>query len=729
MKFLFSGLKIRLFSQFGKHSLSETAACGAVSKRPDLVKRLFYVIVGGTVFILGGLIFAAETKIVNNDKNIVVNRTSDKNNVKTKKTKEADHPKALIESRKSADKLKIKQSGEPKFSVYEEQARADEKEDRYVLAFEGSKPNQWLVCDTVVRRLPDGRLAYFFLAGGTKEPSAENYTAVMFSGDDGATWSEARAVDVGFPRSGKTVGQGPTEFLTIKGGKTVLLFFATHSNTWNTDWQSWSIESDDNCRTWSAPKPLPGRLANATFIRPAIRTSDGRLMIPCQHYLDPARIADSRNSVLVSNDDGKTWKEYGNIRCPLKPEVHLWAEPTIVELSENHIVMLIRPQWGGGTTLFRADSFDGGETWPDVAEKTEIPNPSSKATLLSLGENRVALIHNPNPNHRSPLALWISFDGMKTWPYKRVLVKESCDGPKGNINYPEGFVSVDRKWIYLAFDNNRHQAVFMKVKLPEKLIDRASLKPLSDLSAKNPHNPSVFVNMTDGNIRKTEDLNSVKSKQNEIKPEIISGERKASEMKKEDPVAEMKNIKKYLSEGRQKLADQIRYKGFSKKRLEVMKEFILPALVRMETMIKDLDCIKKIPTVPLSAMLTPNRSPDIIYRHYLDTDRIYFNVIWLKNGSEAAKLELLLDNGLKMEFPTRSSDQTELVRRQSIYVLAEKNRSYVPAGLPDTMDELFFVPDDFPFDIDKIKALNPRFSIHFKDGSRTKPIPVWCQEN
>jgi hypothetical protein len=84
--------------------------------------------------------------------------------------------------------------------------------------------------------------------------------------------------------------------------------------------------------------------------------------------------------------------------------------------------------------------------------KTEIPNPGSKATLYSLGGDTVAPVHNPTPKHRSPLALWISF--------------ESVDGPKGNLDYPEGFESQDRKWLHIVFDNNRHQAVYLAAKLP-----------------------------------------------------------------------------------------------------------------------------------------------------------------------------------------------------------------------------------------------------------------------
>ncbi len=74
-------------------------------------------------------------------------------------------------------------------------------------------------------------------------------------------------------------------------------------------------------------------------------------------------------------------------------------------------------------------SADGGYTWPEFARKTDIPNPGSKATLYGLGGDTVALLHNPTPKHHSPLALWNSYYGLKSWPYRRVLVPESSDGP------------------------------------------------------------------------------------------------------------------------------------------------------------------------------------------------------------------------------------------------------------------------------------------------------------
>ena len=207
-------------------------------------------------------------------------------------------------------------------------------------------------------------------------------------------------------------------------------------------------------------------------------------MIPFQHYVGPPAdipapaaeerpwhkalrhyVSNPRNGVLISADQGKTWTEHGDIRLTTNEVYHGWAENNIVELSDGRIAMIIRADRLGGV-LYYAESKDGGKTWPEFATKTDIPNPGSKATLYPLGGDTVALLHNPNPSHRSPLALWISFDGLRTWPYRRVLVPESSDGPKGRLNYPDGFVSSDRQYLHFAYDDNRHRAVYYGAKLP-----------------------------------------------------------------------------------------------------------------------------------------------------------------------------------------------------------------------------------------------------------------------
>ncbi|MFA6546562.1 MAG: FAD-dependent oxidoreductase [Limisphaerales bacterium] len=364
---------------------------------------------------------------------------------------------------------------------WDKQAAADAKQDRSSIPYDGKTPNK-LVCDTTLRQLPDGSWALFMLAGDDFEPSPKNYVGLTRSRDEGRTWTPLEPVDIGFPREGRTSGQGPTELL-VRGGRSTL-FFSTHSQTWGRDWQSWFMHSDDSCRTWSRPEPVPGRLGKFTFIRNHIVARDGRILIPFQHYVGPPPgtpppapeekpwhktlfhyVSNPRNGVLVSSDGGRTWSEHGNVRLTTDDRYHGWAENNIAELSDGRIAMIIRADRLGGV-LYYAESKDGGKTWPEFAVKTDIPNPGSKATLYPLGGDTVAMLHNPNPKHRSPMALWISFDGLKTWPYRRVLVPESCDGPRGAMNYPDGFVSADRQWLHFAFDDNRHRAVHYSAKLP-----------------------------------------------------------------------------------------------------------------------------------------------------------------------------------------------------------------------------------------------------------------------
>lgn len=375
----------------------------------------------------------------------------------------------LLVNKAYAPKLPKAIVPDPKWTA---QAAEDAKQDFSSIPYDGVTPNK-MVCDTTLRELPDGSWILFILAGGDTEPSPLNYTGVTRSTDKGKTWTPLERFDVGFPREGKTIGQGPTELMIL--GNRSTLFFSTHSKHWANDWRSWFLQSDDSFKTWSKPSEVPGRLKNRTFIRKHIVCKDGRIMIPFQHYIGPddeqkkepldRAFTNPRNGVLISSDNGQTWTEHGNIRLTPNSRYFGWAENDLFEHPDGRITMIIRADGLGGM-LYKAESKDGGKTWPEFASATSIPNPGSKATLYNLGGDTVAILHNPNSKQRTPMALWISFDGMKTWPYQRVIQQESCDGPKGRMNYPDGFVSKDRQWLHFAFDDNRHRAVHYSAKLP-----------------------------------------------------------------------------------------------------------------------------------------------------------------------------------------------------------------------------------------------------------------------
>ena len=353
-------------------------------------------------------------------------------------------------------------------------ATLNAEEDRTTIIFDGKSPDK-LACDTTLRKMPDGSWVMVMLGGGDTEPLPANRIFLTRSLDEGKTWSPLQPIDLGIKSKHPDTALIPSELMMH--GNRCTMFVATHDGTF-AKWKEWMTHSDDSCRTWSQLKPAPGRLHDRTFIRNKIVTQDGRILLPFQHYLRVAKTrtisrkrrfsppTNPRNGVLMSIDGGKTWTEHGNIRISKDDNYHGWAENNIVELSDGRIAMIIRADRLGGV-LYYAESNDGGRTWPEFATKTTIPNPGSKATLYSLGKDRVALLHNPNPKHRSPLALWVSFDGMKTWTHKRILVPESVDGPKGRLNYPDGFVSKDKKYLHFAFDDNRHRAVYVGARLPE----------------------------------------------------------------------------------------------------------------------------------------------------------------------------------------------------------------------------------------------------------------------
>ncbi|WP_395743958.1 sialidase family protein [Prosthecobacter sp.] len=357
-----------------------------------------------------------------------------------------------------------------------QQATEDAKHDHHTIVFDGQTPNK-LVCDTTLREMPDHSWVMLMLGGGDTEPQPENGIFLTRSTDQGQTWSSMQRLDFGFKPEGDTIAQVPSELMVH--GQNCTLFFSTHDGTFG-GWKSWMVRSADSCRTWEKAEPVPGRLHDRTFIRNHIVTRDGRILVPFQHYQGlPAgtpvpqerlkrvtfHTSNPRNGVLVSSDAGKTWTEHGDICLTNDDAYSGWAENNIVELADSRIAMIIRADRLGGV-LYYAESTDGGRTWPAAARKTDIPNPGSKATLHSLGGDTVAILHNPNPKHRSPMALWISFDAMKTWPYQRILQQESVDGPKGRLNYPDGFVTPDKQWLHFAFDDNRHRAVYHGAKLP-----------------------------------------------------------------------------------------------------------------------------------------------------------------------------------------------------------------------------------------------------------------------
>lgn len=326
------------------------------------------------------------------------------------------------------------------------------------MAYDGTATKQ-VAGDANVRALPDGSWTLFVATGDDPEAKSRRASGIMHSPDRGKTWTPLTPFAIGRGRDGERAGFGPVELIATRGH--VSHFWATHAAKWPESWRMWFAGGGRALPSGDTPAPLPGRLGQRTFVRNAITARDGRLMMPFQHYLaSDTALMEPRCGVIVSADGGKTWAEHGNIRVGPVHRRFDWEESNVVELDGGRIVMLIRAS-GLMAMTYRAESTDGGKTWPAAATLLRA-SALGTASLYSLGGNAVAMIHNP----AGRLALWVSLDGMQCWPYQRILTKTTSVGPKEYMSYPHGFVSEDKAWLHFAFVDKMQRAVHYSVKLP-----------------------------------------------------------------------------------------------------------------------------------------------------------------------------------------------------------------------------------------------------------------------
>ena len=341
-----------------------------------------------------------------------------------------------------------------------------------------------LACGPSIVECANGDLLCTWLSGSDNEPSTDNCVLISRSTDGGKSWSEPEI----FIPAGE-MASSVANMHKAKDGRIVV--FAAH---WPTEfeytvWYFFKIESFDNGHTWSEPEKFEIHNTHAGILAGPIALPNNKYLYPGQffdkrqmalkgHAVELAKTKDESTAKLIEESEHHAGKfgaylhgscvfiaddeistdftEYGYIaNRPLG-----LIEPTVVQLKNGKIVMLMRAQYGG--FLWRSESDDNGKTW-SKAWQTDIPNPSSKVCLVKLPDNRVALLHNPNGGRvgylesRTPLSLWISNADMTSWEIKKNLFEG------GQLAYPEGIIYNND--LVFAYDKNRRQIKFVKIKL------------------------------------------------------------------------------------------------------------------------------------------------------------------------------------------------------------------------------------------------------------------------
>lgn len=337
------------------------------------------------------------------------------------------------------------------------------------LVYKGHSGNH-CCCDSTWRRLPSGQQAVFFLTGSQFEPEPGNFVALCRSDDEGETWGPLETVITHRP------GAVTLSEVVVHAG-VVTVYLQLHDGRFGR-WRTAAIRSTDNARTWGAPAdfaPLPRR----SMIRNLCATTRGEWLLPYQYY-EPAAPGGAGEAASVF-DDGSLQVPWNGVLSGPTPDgpwtdsrrirgARGWAEANVVELRDGRLVMLSRSDGAG--VLLRSESTDRGRTWSPYV-RSDIENAGSKFRLFRLRDGRIVLLHNPNALtrhanskpwcavNRNPLSLWISDDDMRTWGSRRVI----ADFP-GALQYPDGEVDADERFLRFAFDYNRHDVIYWKVAIP-----------------------------------------------------------------------------------------------------------------------------------------------------------------------------------------------------------------------------------------------------------------------
>jgi hypothetical protein len=285
--------------------------------------------------------------------------------------------------------------------------------------------------------------------------------------DDGKTWSRPQPV---CPGLAGLPGE-PATFYVVRTRNGVLVAVYLDSTTYNFTWdrainepkddcrlEIWSIRSIDGGKTWiDRQQILDGY--NPNFFG-FIQTRRGRLVATVPHLVrNPGRYAACS---LTSEDDGKTWKRSNLIDLGGHGDHSGAMEPTVAELGDGRLLMLIRTHWG---RFWEAFSDDGGLSWRTI-QPSRIVAPSAPGYLLKLHSGRLVLVYN-GPPAREELSIAFSNDDGRSWDKPIVIARQKG----GQLSYP--YVLERRPgelWVIagFAFKKGWQESVPLRLKINEE---------------------------------------------------------------------------------------------------------------------------------------------------------------------------------------------------------------------------------------------------------------------
>ena len=286
-----------------------------------------------------------------------------------------------------------------------------------------------------IARTPGGRLWCGFSSGGERE-SQDNFGVVVYSDDDGRTWSQPFLIldqdgPGGIRTDHVTVWTDPNGKLWLMWSEYPLGLTQAHSSQWAVS----SADADAAQPEWSAPRKLADQqnlLTTPTVL------SDGSWILPTGNW----QPKENNSRPLISADNGRSFQLGGELTSEVKND---FDEYMVVERSDGRLISFNRLN---GSFLV-CESRDRGRTWTKQ-QPNAIPHPAARFVFMKLQSGNWLLVkHGPldTLTGRVQLMAFLSRDEGHTWEGGLMLDDRSC-------SYPFGSQSADGT-IYVSYERQR----------------------------------------------------------------------------------------------------------------------------------------------------------------------------------------------------------------------------------------------------------------------------------
>lgn len=313
----------------------------------------------------------------------------------------------------------------------------------------------------VALRLKDGRIAVV-LRGGAEHLGIKGRLDIVFSKDEGATWTKP-AVVVDSPLDDRNPAFGQAA-----DGTLVVGFYRTaqyddrgrYDPTLPKPITTWVTRSRDGGQTWEDPRPID--VSDISWGSPygkILTMPDGSLWMaiyggPIRRPGDPLSLTTgpNRSYLYQSTDHGKTWRRFAG---PIGGQRRQFNETALVRLPSGKLLAAMRAR---STEIWLSESSDGGQTWSEPQQLT--PARVHPADLLLLPDGRVLLVAGYRAGPFGVRGLVSDAQGRFDWSRRFVLVNDAVSADCG---YPSTVLLADNRVLTVYYATGSRENPSWKV--------------------------------------------------------------------------------------------------------------------------------------------------------------------------------------------------------------------------------------------------------------------------